>query len=96
MRATWASISLVIERVFYCSPSLLFCWISLSQGVFVYLLDLTEPAAASQRFWADSAGRHAGDGHRTAGGSATGQGQDRPGAALSTNNKNTAYWRGWE
>ena len=33
------------------------------------LLDLTEPAAASPRFWADSAGRHAGDGHRTAGGS---------------------------
>jgi hypothetical protein len=26
----------------------------------------------------------------------TGQGQDRPGAALRTNNKNTAYWRGWE
>jgi hypothetical protein len=34
-----------------------------------YLLDLTEPAAASPRFWADSAGRHAGDGHSTAGGS---------------------------
>ena len=33
------------------------------------LLDLTEPAAASPRFWADSAGRHAGDGHCTAGGS---------------------------
>ena len=33
------------------------------------LLDLTEPAAASPRCWADSAGRHAEDGHSTAGGS---------------------------
>jgi len=31
MRATWASISLVIEWVFYCSPSPSFCRISLSQ-----------------------------------------------------------------
>jgi hypothetical protein len=37
------------------------------RGFPALLLDLTEPAAASLRFWADSAGRYAGDGHRTAG-----------------------------
>jgi hypothetical protein len=38
-------------------------------SAYCFLLDLTEHAAASPRFWADSAGRYAGDGHRTAGGS---------------------------
>jgi hypothetical protein len=44
-------------------------WIEVERWNRSDLLDLTEPAAASPRFWADSAGRHAGDGHRTAGGS---------------------------
>ena len=60
------------------------------------LLDLTEPAAASPRFWAGSAGRHAGDGHRTAGGSVdrSGSGSTWSGAPHQQQERRLLAWLG--